>query len=515
MMTAHSLLAHLNFAELIAGIYFIRQAPAVEIDSLCLDSRQVQPGSLFFALAGEQVHGKEFIDDAIRRGARIVLWESAMPRQELRGAEQVPVYGVPDLKNMVGRIAERFYGEPTKEQFVIGVTGTNGKTSVTQFVAHALQQDAPCGVIGTLGNGVFGQLEKGTHTTPDAVTLHTLLDDLRHEDVKRVVMEVSSHGLEQGRAAGVAFDVAVFTNLTHEHLDYHGSMENYARAKRRLFEAKGLKYAVINIDDDHGRELLVSMPGAVGTVSYGFESKDYAPSLLGSDLQLDRNGLRMHVESDWGKGDLQVPLLGVFNASNLLAALGTLLACGVGFDDAMQRLSAVQPVPGRMQGYGGAQKQPLVVVDYAHTPDALEQVLLALRAHAAAQKGSLAAPKLWCVFGCGGDRDRGKRPLMAAAAEKLADKVIVTDDNPRTENAQVIVSDILRGFARMDDVLVIGDRAKAIEEAIFSAADDDVVLIAGKGHEEVQIVGEERLPFSDASEVERVLAMRSSGGGQA
>ena len=519
MMPEQSMPEHLTFAELVAGIYFIRQAPEIQIDGLCLDSRQAQRGDLFFALAGVQSHGKEYIDEAISRGASVVLWESSAPRQEVRSAGNgdVPVYGVPDLKNMVGRIAERFYGEPSKEQFVIGVTGTNGKTSVTQFVAQALQQDAPCGVVGTLGNGIFGQLEKGDFTTPDAITLHTLLDDLRHDEVKRVVMEVSSHGLEQGRVAGVNFDVAVFTNLSHEHLDYHGNMENYGRAKRRLFESKGLKYAVINLDDDYGRQMLMSMPGAVGTVSYGFgngNDSGVLPSLLGSDLQLDRGGLSMHVESDWGKGDLHVPLLGAFNAANLLAALGALLASGIGFDEALKRLSTVQPVPGRMQGYGGSDQQPLVVVDYAHTPDALQQVLVALRAHAAVQTGAVAAPKLWCLFGCGGDRDRSKRPLMAAAAEQLADKVVVTNDNPRTENAQVIIADILQGFARMDDVLVIADRAKAIEEAVFSAAEDDVVLIAGKGHEAVQIVGDQRLPFSDTEEVERVLALRASDRGK-
>jgi len=514
-MTTQSMPELLTFAELIAGIYFIRQAPALEISGLCLDSRKTQKGDLFFALSGEQLHGREFIDDAIKRGASVVLWESSTPRQELRG--DVPVYGVPDLKNKVGYIAERFYGEPSKSQFVIGVTGTNGKTSVTQFIAHALQQDGSCGVLGTLGNGVFGQLEKGGFTTPDAITLHTLLDDLRHENVNRVVMEASSHGLEQGRVAGVAFDVAVFTNLSHEHLDYHGNMQNYGRAKRRLFETQGLKYAVINIDDDYGRKMLMSMPGAVGTVSYGFgdgKSGGVLPSLLGSNLQLDRNGLRMHVESDWGKGDLQVPLLGAFNASNLLAALGALLASGIGFDDALQRLSDVQPVRGRMQGYGGANQQPLVVVDYAHTPDALRQVLVTLRAHAVTPAGVVNAPGLWCVFGCGGNRDRSKRPLMAAAVEQLADKIIVTDDNPRTENAQVIVADILQGFTRVDDVLVIADRASAIEKAILCAAEDDVVLIAGKGHEEVQIIGDERLPFSDADEVERVLALRKSAGRQ-
>ena len=290
-------------------------------------------------------------------------------------------------------------------------------------------------------------------------------------------------------------------------------MVNYGRAKRRLFEAKGLKYAVINIDDDFGRQLLTSMPAAVGTVSYGFGRGNLQPSLLCSDLQLGKQGMRMRIESDWGSADLQVPLLGEFNAANVLAALGALLASGIGFDEAIQRLSKLNPVPGRMEGHGGSMagdgaagdsEQPLVVVDYAHTPDALEQVLTALRAHTEG--------KLWCLFGCGGDRDASKRPLMAAIAERLADRVVVTDDNPRTENPQVIISDILRGFSQMDDVLVIADRDRAIEEVVLSAARNDVVLVAGKGHEEVQIIGEQRLPFSDAIEVEKVLALRKSQG---
>lgn len=509
MMVAEKLPEHLNFAELVEGIYFIRQGLEIEVTGLCLDSRQAQKGDLFFALKGERVHGKKFIDEAIANGVSVVMWEASIQQQEERNG--VLVYGVPDLKNMVGKIAERFYAEPSKSQFVIGVTGTNGKTSVTQFIAQALHQDSPCGVIGTLGNGVFGRLETTAYTTPDAVALHTLLDDMRHDDVTRVVMEVSSHGLELGRAAGVHFDVGVFTNLSHEHLDFHGDMASYGRAKRRLFECKGLKYAVINIDDDYGRQMLTSLPASVGTVSYGFECGDFSPSLLGSNLQLGRNGLRMHVESDWGSADLQVPLLGSFNASNVLAALGALLAAGVSFDDAVQRLSKLSPVEGRMQGYGGSEvndnvlggdEQPLVVVDYAHTPDALEQVLMALREHTDA--------KLWCVFGCGGDRDATKRPLMAAVAERLADQVIVSDDNPRTENAQVIVADILQGFINVDDVWVISDRSKAIESVILAAGKDDVVLVAGKGHEEAQIIGEERLPFSDASEVEKSLVQRKA-----
>jgi UDP-N-acetylmuramoyl-L-alanyl-D-glutamate--2,6-diaminopimelate ligase len=495
-MTTEDVPTHPTFAELIAGIYYLRQAPTMDITGLAIDSRKVQKGDLFFALNGQRTHGKAFIDDAISRGASVVLCEASMPRQESR--QNIPVYGVPGLKEMVGIIAERFYGEPSKSQFVIGVTGTNGKTSVCQFIAQALQKDAACGVIGTLGNGVFGQLEKGLYTTPDAVTLHTLLDDFHHDNVERVVMEVSSHGLELGRVAGVAFDVAVFTNLSHEHLDYHGDMKNYGLAKRRLFETKGLKYAVINIDDDYGRQLLTSLPAAVGTVSYGFGGGDVLPSLLGSELQLGIDGLSMHVESDWGKGSLKVPLLGKFNAANLLAALGALLATGIEFDDALQRLSEVGSVAGRMEGYGGDKGQPLVVVDYAHTPDALGQVLSALRAHTEAS--------LWCVFGCGGDRDQAKRPLMAAVAERLADHVMVTDDNPRTENAEVIVADILNGFSNVDMVTVIADRAQAISKAVSSAAPGDVVLVAGKGHEEFQLVGEDCLPFSDALEVDRALA---------
>lgn len=511
MMAAEQHPEHMNFAELVEGIYFIRQAPTMEITGLCLDSRKAQKGDLFFALKGQQYHAKTFIDEAIKRGVSAVMWESSTPQQEARNG--VPVYGVPDLKNYAGKIAERFYGEPSQSLFVVGVTGTNGKTTVSQFIAQAFQQDAPCGVIGTLGNGVFGRLESTSFTTPDAITLHTLLDDMRHDDVTRVVMEVSSHGLEQGRAAGVKFDVAVFTNLSHEHLDYHGNMVNYGRAKRRLFESKGLKYAVINIDDDYGRQLLTSMPAAVGTVSYGFGRGNLQPSLLCSDLKLGKQGMRMRIESDWGSADLQVPLLGEFNAANVLAALGALLASGIGFDEAIQRLSKLNPVPGRMEGHGGSMagddaagdsEQPLVVVDYAHTPDALEQVLTALRAHTEG--------KLWCLFGCGGDRDASKRPLMAAIAERLADRVVVTDDNPRTENSQVIISDILRGFSQMDDVLVIADRDRAIEEVVLSAAKNDVVLVAGKGHEEVQIIGEQRLPFSDAIEVEKVLALRKSRG---
>ena len=488
-----------SLSELLKDIVYAgRDVPDIKIRGLSLDSRNVKTGDLFMACEGHKVHGKTFIDDAISRGASVVLWESGFLRRELR--QGIPVFGIPDLKYKVGDIAERFYGRPSIRQHVIGVTGTNGKTSVSQFIAQAIHQDNKCGVIGTLGNGMFGQLESGLHTTPDAITLHSILATLKREGANKVVIEVSSHALDQGRTAGVAFDVAVFTNLSHEHLDYHGNMMNYGLAKRRLFESKTLKYAVINIDDDFGRALLVSMPGTVGTVSYGFESKDLLPSLMGSNLKLDQTGLSMHVESDWGKGDLRVPVLGSFNGYNLLAALGALLASGIGFDDAMQRLSLIQPVDGRMEGYGGDDVCPLVVVDYAHTPDALKQALSALREHTTG--------KIHCVFGCGGDRDRAKRPMMAREAEQLADYIVVTDDNPRTEPSELIVADILSGFSNVDAVRVIADRAVAISKTISHADVKDVVLIAGKGHENYQLIGEKRLPFSDENEVEKALAAR-------
>ncbi len=488
-----------SLSELLRDIVYAgRDIPDIKIRGLNLDSRNVKAGGLFLACEGHKVHGKTFIDDAIDRGASVVLWESGFLRRELR--QGIPVFGVPDLKYKIGDIAERFYGNPSIRQHVIGVTGTNGKTSVSQFIAQAINQDNKCGVIGTLGNGMFGQLKEGLHTTPDAITLHSILADLKRDGASKVVMEVSSHALAQGRTAGVAFDVAVFTNLSHEHLDYHGNMMNYGLAKRRLFESKTLKYAVINIDDDFGRALLVSMPGTVGTVSYGFESKDLLPSLMGSNLKLDQTGLSMHVESDWGKGDLRVPILGSFNGYNLLAALGALLASGIGFDDAMQRLSLIQPVDGRMEGYGGDDGCPLVVIDYAHTPDALKQALTALREHTTG--------KIHCVFGCGGDRDRSKRPMMAREAEQLADYIVVTDDNPRTEPSELIVADILSGFSDVDVIRVIANRATAISKTISHAGVNDVVLVAGKGHENYQLIGEERFPFSDENEVEKALAAR-------
>lgn len=495
-MRATQNLPQRSLRALLAGIVKLPGLPEAQIGGLALDSRQVKPGDLFFALAGQHAHGKQFIAQALERGAAAVLEEAPWPRQRMAGT--VPVIATPELGFRLGSIAARWFGEPSQAMSLIGVTGTNGKTSVSHFIAQALAEEAPCGLLGTLGNGLVGDLTASSHTTADAITLQGLLAEQQAAGARSAVMEVSSHGLEQGRVAGVAFDVAVFTNLTHEHLDYHGDMAAYGRAKRRLFETPGLKYAVINLDDSFGQSLLAGMPGAVGTVSYGFDDAFLPPSLLGSALELDDQGLRFRIDSDWGSGELRVPLLGRFNAENLLAAFAALLASGLAFDEALARLSRVQPVPGRMQRQGGGADRPLVVVDYAHTPDALSQALSALRAHTTG--------RLSCVFGCGGERDVAKRPLMARAAEQAADRLIVTDDNPRGESPEVIVADILGGLREADAVRVIHDRAEAINQAVAEAGPGDVVLVAGKGHEDYQWIGDECRPFSDADVVSAALA---------
>jgi len=493
-----------RLADLLAGIAAVEPEADRPVAGLALDSRRVEPGWVFLALAGTRTHGLEHAEAAIAAGAVAVLWQAegqaapiALNWRPGPGGNKVPLLAIPGLSSLVGVIADRFYGQPSRALFTVGVTGTNGKTSVSHFLAQALSGDTPCGVIGTLGNGLYGHLAETRHTTPDAITTHALLAQMRAEGAAAAVLEVSSHGLEQGRVGGVVFDSAVFTNLSHEHLDYHGDMAAYGRAKRRLFEMPGLGTAVINADDAFGRELLAGLASGVEAVSYGLGSQGPVPTLLGRELRLDLEGLRLHVRSPWGEGELVSSLLGRFNAANLLAVLGVLLAHGMALDTALARLAGVTTVPGRMERFGGGER-PLLVVDYAHTPDALEQVLTALREHT---EGSL-----WCVFGCGGERDRAKRPAMGRAAERLADFLVLTDDNPRGEDPWDIVSHIQAGMSRPDAAYVERDRAAAIERAFALAGPGDVVLVAGKGHEDYQEVGAERRPFSDVEQVCRLLA---------
>jgi len=483
--------------DLLTGIITLPEAHNPELIGVALDSRQVISGMLFFAIAGTYTHGAQFINEAITRGAVAIIIDGNLLDYLLR--DGVPVVMIPDLTHQVGILAARFYRDPTRYfQNVIGITGTNGKTSISYLLSQILNQFAPCALIGTLGIGLPGSLTPATHTTPDAVTLQKLFSEWKARNIRRTVMEVSSHALDQGRVAGIDFDLAIFTNLTRDHLDYHRDMSSYGNAKRRLFYFPTIKYVVINTDDQFGQALFEELPGNIQKISYGL--MPYHKSALqvhGADLSLMRNGLRMKIITPWGTGIIENNWLGRFNAVNLLAVFATLGALGIPFDTALAAISLATVVPGRMETFGGNGTRPLVVVDYAHTPDALEQVLCVLR--------EFGAGKLWCVFGCGGERDRGKRPLMGNIAEQYADHVIVTNDNPRHEEPAGIIRAILSGMQEPSRALVISDRASAIKHAIHTALADDIILIAGKGHENYQQIGENRLPFRDQDEVRRNL----------
>ncbi|HEY6898559.1 MAG TPA: UDP-N-acetylmuramoyl-L-alanyl-D-glutamate--2,6-diaminopimelate ligase [Rhodocyclaceae bacterium] len=463
--------------------------------SLCLDSRQLRPGDVFLAWPGAQADGRRFIPQAISQGAAAILYEAADADFH---TPVVPSLAVPGLAALAGEIAHIVYGRPTEHLRLIGVTGTNGKTSVSQWLAQAFSAlDQPCAVVGTLGNGFPGALNESPNTTPDAVTLQRDLADYLADGAKLCAMEVSSIGLDQGRVNGARFGGAVFTNLTRDHLEYHGDMEAYAAAKGRLFDSHGLPWAVLNLDDEFGRSQAARLRGRVPVWGYTLEGRDGADRVLAaSDLRITDQGMAFSVDGR----SLLAPLVGRFNAANLLAVFGTLLACGVAPEQAIPVLARLQPPPGRMQRLGGV-GQPLLVVDYAHTPDALEKALAALRDTASARGG-----KLVCVFGCGGDRDPGKRPLMGAVAERLADSVLLTSDNPRSEDPIAILDAILSGMGHKP--VCVPERAAAIRLAVTQADARDVILLAGKGHEPYQEIGGQRLPFSDLEEARRALEGR-------
>lgn len=511
MMVAEQKRSGVSLGELITGVGLEADRSVAEIVT---DSRQIRPGSVFFARRGTKLDASAFIEEAIRMGAVAVVREGAPGIRMLAG--DVPEICVADLAEVTGQAAHRFYGEPSSVLQMIGVTGTNGKTSVSHFVAHALSVVEPslpaAGIIGTLGYGALGALEPGTLTTPDVVDLHRILAEMRTQGVRSVAMEVSSHALSQGRVAGVRFDTAVFTNLTRDHLDFHGSMSAYADAKAQLFKRQGLRCAVINSDDAFGRELLTQLPSNVDVFAYSLDAPAgdvpvaTARRLEGRLNRADHGGIDLKICFDAEVGDLSLPLIGPFNGQNVLAALAVLLSMGVSFSRGLQLLRDIPSVPGRMQKIAGPAGAPLVVVDYSHTPGALAAALKSLRAHCSGQ--------LWCVFGCGGDRDRGKRAQMGEVAEALADMIVLTDDNPRTEDGNAIIDDIAGGISAAaragGSVMVERDRAAAIVRAVNTASEEDVVLVAGKGHEAYQEVMGIRLPFSDASAVGAALAERQS-----
>ena len=524
----------MTLTQLIADFGMSDNCPDVSIEGIALDSRQVQPGDLFIAIKGTAVDGFAFIPQAIERGAVAVLVE----KDQLVGSlvdglidgvnTSVPVIGVENLSEYVSDIAGVFYADPSAKICLTAITGTNGKTTCSRLFAELMESLASeragtSAFIGTLGYGMVCNADyKAPHdsarqpdskepglitdtglTTPDAVAMQRILAELVSKGAKNIALEVSSHSLVQRRVAGLKVNTSVFTNLSRDHLDYHGDINAYAAAKSRLFAMQGLQHAVINCDDSVGRVILANLDQSIQAYSFSLQNND--ADIYCSTIGLSPEGLRASVVTPWGQGEISSPLLGKFNLANLLAVIGAAGAQGFALTDILRLIPSLRAVPGRME-LVDASAQPAVVVDYAHTPDALEKALQALRVHC---QGNL-----WAVFGCGGDRDTGKRPEMGEIARRCADKVVVTSDNPRTESPQQIIDHILQGTGR--EVIVDSDRRAAIRQAIFTADKNDVVLIAGKGHEDYQILGAQRLPFSDQAEARlalRELQATAHGGG--
>ncbi|TXH64956.1 MAG: UDP-N-acetylmuramoyl-L-alanyl-D-glutamate--2,6-diaminopimelate ligase [Lysobacteraceae bacterium] len=490
----------MRLAELLPDIDGI--APALSICGLVQDSRAVRPGDAFVAIGGFGAHGLNFVAQARAAGARAILFEPPMPEDiAVADAADAPLIAVPGLRDRLGALADTFHDRPSQAMTTVGVTGTNGKTSTVQLLAQAwtlLGQRA--GTIGTLGVGLYGAAAPTGFTTPLVLQLHAALADLRGQGAAAVAMEVSSHALDQGRVDAVHFKVAVFTNLTRDHLDYHGTMQAYGEAKAKLFAWPGLEAAAINLDDAFGRALHARLPRSVRAI--GLSSRGAADAVLRAEqIALDLAGIGFVLCAEGERHVLRSPLLGRFNVDNLLAVAGALYALGEKPAAIAATLSALWPVNGRMNRLGGDGRRSLVVIDYAHTPDALEQALTSLREHAVG--------RLICVFGCGGERDRGKRPQMAEIAERLADTVIVTDDNPRGESGDAIVADIVGGFSTPARAMVERDRAAAIARAIGVAGPDDIVLVAGKGHEPYQEIDGVKHPFDDAEIARACLEARA------
>jgi UDP-N-acetylmuramoyl-L-alanyl-D-glutamate--2,6-diaminopimelate ligase len=491
----------------------------VEIDDLTQDGRTARPGTAFLAVRGSAEHGLKYAPQAVANGARAVLWEPApgvvvpdLPTASLREAdlrEEIVVAPVPHLREHASLIADRFFDAPSQSLAVAGITGTNGKTTCAYLLAQALEAAGrPAAYLGTIGTGRPHRLVASALTTGDAVSVQRTLADMRATGARSVAMEVSSHALDQARVGAVRFRTAAFTNLTRDHLDYHGSMDSYGAAKARLFTRPELASRVINVDDAFGRQLAIDPRGRGRLIVTSRGHQSHARAAAGfvraMHVTLSMHGIELEFDSSWGTGALTCPLVGDFNVENLLTVIAVLLDWDLGLDTVLRVLAHVHAAPGRMETFGG-NHAPLAVVDYAHTPDALRKALSAARAHCG---GRLAV-----VFGCGGDRDPGKRPLMGGIAAQLADEVVITDDNPRTEAPATIVAGIAAGIPAGKPFRVEHDRANAIRGALQGATERDVVLIAGKGHEDYQIYGHERRAFSDQKIVAAALAQRGTSGG--
>ena len=460
----------------------------IKVDGICIDSRAVTPGDLFFALQGSNFDGHDFVDEALRRGADAVCAE-----RQIAGSFDVPIVVDPNLAVQLSAIAGRFCNEPSESLFCIGVTGTNGKTSIAHHCAALMERT---GFMGTIGWGVIGNLRPSHLTTENAVTVQQRLRCLCSMKQRSVAMEVSSHALEQNRVADVSFDVAVFSNLSRDHIDYHGGMDEYAVAKRKLFEFGSLTAAVINTDEPFGRELVSQLRArGLTCVTYG-TTKEADVSWVVD--KYTRDGVVGKWHTKWGESDFDLPLFGDFSVANVAAALGVALHRGYALSEITALLKRLPYIPGRMETYR-IDGKPAVVVDYAHTPEALRLALSAIRTH---MDG-----RLICVFGCGGDRDQGKRPMMGAVVAGQADMAIVTADNPRSEKVDFINKQIVDGFGNWDAYRLIPDRATAVREALHAASSDDVVLIAGKGHENTQEIKGEKNVFDDRDFVKNLLGL--------
>ncbi len=507
-MPATPLHTAMTLRQLLEGI---ADAPAVGIDGIASDSRKLAPGYAFLACRGAQHHGLDFLDAALAAGVAAVVWDrdTALAVPAISGAFSVPVAG---LERRLGDIADRWFGAPSGQLRVSAVTGTNGKTTVAYLVAQCMRRlGKPCGYLGTLGAGIE-TVEPRAMTTPACLELHGELAEFVRGGAGHAAIEVSSHALAQNRIDGVRVDSALFTNLSRDHIDYHGGMAAYGETKARLFADFEPRHRIVCIDTPFGRELLERCRAIGGGGIVAVSATPHAPVfpdtryLFVTATEASERGFALTFDSSWGNGSFRLPLAGYFNVANAAMVLAQLLCWEMPLDGAAAALERVHAPAGRMQRVQAetVTPGPAVYVDYAHTPAGLEAALESLRLHCTG--------KLWCVFGCGGDRDRGKRPLMGQVAAKLADRVVVTSDNPRFEDPQAIIAAVLEGMGRRD--VAIPDRARAIGYAIREARDNDVILVAGKGHEDVQLVAGKRLPFSDVDTARAALAARQPGSGR-
>jgi UDP-N-acetylmuramoyl-L-alanyl-D-glutamate--2,6-diaminopimelate ligase len=471
----------------------------LNVSGIALNSKEVEAGNLFIALAGAKQHGLAYAEKVIAKGTSAILFDPSGDGNRLaEKLTDIPLIPVKNLGLVLGELAARFYGNPSQSLDVIGITGTNGKTSCSQFLGQMLDDS---GVIGTLGWGRWGQLNKTINTTPDALVVQQILAEFDKAKMKTVAMEVSSHGLDQGRVIGVHFKGAVFTNISRDHLDYHRTMENYLSAKLKLLATPGLEFAVVNLDDASSSKIVKSVSESVTIwgVSARAKSIDRGESVIADDIRHKSTGTEFTVHWRGLVQQVKTPLFGDFNVENLLCVLGVMLALGESLADVAKKMQTIKPITGRLERCSSESSELAVFIDYAHTPDALYRVLASLRKHC--------QQSLWVVFGCGGDRDAGKRPQMGSIAEQWADHIIVTDDNPRFENNVQIANEVMAACS-LDKVILIQDRKQAIQHAIANARESDCIVIAGKGHETYQEINGIQYPFNDKQIAEQALQKR-------